>query len=225
VNVVIYVRVSSADQVNGYSLEAQITEIRAWCHSQSYTITQVFEEPGKSAKSDERPVFQKLIGDIERGLLKPGAVVFHRVDRFAHLIKSEILPPERRNTRRFLCLRTTNLFCVPVREIYHSQKRRLKAWLKRWNWPAKMSQIWLKKRPIKIWLFNSLSFWRKIQVDTLWQFVLLWSRTANSLGKSVFSPNFSNLIQLAAMSRICRPLLCTGIVNLAVPLWIRLIAV
>ena len=79
----IYIRVSTTEQVGGYSLEAQMDELKAWCLQHDYKILAVYEEPGRSAKSDERPIFQKLIRDIEKRIVCAEAVIVHRLDRFA----------------------------------------------------------------------------------------------------------------------------------------------
>lgn len=78
---VIYARVSSAEQVSGYSIDAQIEQARAWANSHGYNVVDVYIEPGKSAKTDKRPVFQRMIKDIE---IRPtDAIIVHKVDRFA----------------------------------------------------------------------------------------------------------------------------------------------
>jgi DNA invertase Pin-like site-specific DNA recombinase len=79
--VVIYARVSSTEQLNGYSLDAQIDLCREWANEQGYKVVQVYTEPGKSAKTDNRPQFQRMISNVQTG--QAGAVVIHKVDRFA----------------------------------------------------------------------------------------------------------------------------------------------
>ena len=82
IRIVIYARVSTVEQVDGYSIDAQIETCRAWANTQSYEVIRVFVEPGVSAKTDKRPAFQEMIefvclrDDID-------GVLFHKVDRFA----------------------------------------------------------------------------------------------------------------------------------------------
>lgn len=78
---VIYARVSSVEQVSGYSIEAQIDQCRAWANEQGYNVARVYIEPGRSARTDDRPVFQRMIKNVCAG--EAGAVVVHKVDRFA----------------------------------------------------------------------------------------------------------------------------------------------
>lgn len=80
-NVVIYARVSSAEQVSGYSIDAQVDQCRDWSHARGYTVSQVYIEPGQSAKTDERPVFQRMIRAVCNGQIE--AIIVHKVDRFA----------------------------------------------------------------------------------------------------------------------------------------------
>lgn len=79
--VVIYVRVSSVEQVSGYSIEAQTDQCRDWAASQGYDVVTIYTEPGKSAKTDQRPVFQSAVRFVLAG--GADAILVHRADRFA----------------------------------------------------------------------------------------------------------------------------------------------
>lgn len=79
--VVIYTRVSSQEQVSGYSLDAQEQACRQWAGQQGHEVVRVYVEPGQSARTDQRPVFQKMIQVIKLGLAD--AVLIHKSDRIA----------------------------------------------------------------------------------------------------------------------------------------------
>lgn len=79
--VVIYVRVSSIEQVSGYSIEAQTDQCREWADRQGYEVVNVYTEPGKSAKTDQRPAFQSAVRFVLAGGAE--AILVHRADRFA----------------------------------------------------------------------------------------------------------------------------------------------
>lgn len=49
----IYTRVSTAMQIDGYSLEAQKTKMKAFCDYKEYEIVGEYEDAGKSGKSIE----------------------------------------------------------------------------------------------------------------------------------------------------------------------------
>ncbi len=80
----IYHRVSSEEQVEGYSLDAQDRATRAYCEAQGWTVAGVYRDEGKSARSDDlakRPDFARMLADAEAGLVD--VVVVHKLDRFA----------------------------------------------------------------------------------------------------------------------------------------------
>jgi site-specific DNA recombinase len=79
---VIYIRVSSAEQVEGYSLEAQETACRQWAASNGYDVAHIFVEPGQSARTDRRPAFQQMIA-IVRTTPQIDAILIHKSDRIA----------------------------------------------------------------------------------------------------------------------------------------------
>ena len=58
---VIYTRVSTEMQVDGFSLEGQKRELERLCEYEGTTIVKVYEEKGKSGKSVEGPVCGTLI--------------------------------------------------------------------------------------------------------------------------------------------------------------------
>jgi site-specific DNA recombinase len=79
--VVIYARVSSIEQVSGYSIDAQTDQCREWAVKSGYEIVSTYVEPGKSAKTDQRPVFQSAVRFVLAG--GADAILVHRADRFA----------------------------------------------------------------------------------------------------------------------------------------------
>lgn len=63
---VVYVRVSSADQVSGFSLDVQERVCRDFCERQGWDVTLVAREEGESAKTTDRRELQKLLGRLRR---------------------------------------------------------------------------------------------------------------------------------------------------------------
>ncbi len=79
-----YVRVSSDEQVEGYSLDAQRRAILQHCKAQGWTVVREYRDEGKSARTDDlkqRPQFAAMLEDADRGLID--VVVVHKLDRFA----------------------------------------------------------------------------------------------------------------------------------------------
>lgn len=80
---VIYTRVSSKEQVDNYSLSAQLTACTAYCERTSFKVARVFVEEGESAKSADRTELQKLLAFCEEARGQVQAVVVHNLSRFA----------------------------------------------------------------------------------------------------------------------------------------------
>lgn len=76
-----YIRVSSEEQVDGYSLSAQEKAIEDFASLKGWQVVNIYREEGKSAKSDLRPVFQQMIDDAKAGHFDVIAV--HKLDRFS----------------------------------------------------------------------------------------------------------------------------------------------
>jgi site-specific DNA recombinase len=63
-----YVRVSSEEQVEGYSLPAQERAIAAYCALHEYELVARYRDEGKSARSDDlgkRPAFRQMLSEAE----------------------------------------------------------------------------------------------------------------------------------------------------------------
>jgi site-specific DNA recombinase len=92
----LYERVSSEEQVAGYSLDAQERAGRLYCDAHAWPVAQVYRDEGKSARTDDlarRPAFRQLLLDAEAGLLD--VVVVHKLDRFARNLRVTLETLER----------------------------------------------------------------------------------------------------------------------------------
>ena len=66
--VYIYTRVSTAVQVDGYSLDAQKSRMKAYAEFNDFEIVGEYEDAGKSGKSIEgRLEFNRMMEDIKSG--------------------------------------------------------------------------------------------------------------------------------------------------------------
>ncbi|MBP3339737.1 MAG: recombinase family protein [Lachnospiraceae bacterium] len=85
---VIYIRVSSERQVQGYSLEGQKRYLKEWAEFEGMCVSEIYVEPGKSGKSiSGRDVFQKMLEDISTGRIKTDFVVVFKLSRFGRNAK------------------------------------------------------------------------------------------------------------------------------------------
>lgn len=68
IKVYTYTRVSTSMQIDGYSLDAQKSRMKAFCEFNDYEIAGEYEDAGKSGKSIERRVaFNNMMEDIKSG--------------------------------------------------------------------------------------------------------------------------------------------------------------
>lgn len=84
----IYPRVSTEEQAEGYSLDAQRRAMKEFCARKEWQIVAEYADEGKSARSDnieKRPGFKRMLEDVEAGLAD--VILVHKIDRFARNIR------------------------------------------------------------------------------------------------------------------------------------------
>ena len=73
---VIYVRVSTEMQVDGYSLDGQKNILNHYAEREGLIIKGIYEDAGKSGKSIEgRPAFTKMIDTLDEMIEKPSRCI------------------------------------------------------------------------------------------------------------------------------------------------------
>lgn len=86
-----YVRVSSEEQVDGLSLDAQRSQVAAYCERHGYELVRVYADEGISAYTDriaKRPALSRLLQDAEQGGFD--LVVVHTIDRWARNLRVQL---------------------------------------------------------------------------------------------------------------------------------------
>lgn len=78
-NVAVYIRVSTQEQVENYSIESQRERIEAYCKAKGWGIYEVYIDPGYSGSNTDRPGLQRMLADID----KVNAVVVYKLDRLS----------------------------------------------------------------------------------------------------------------------------------------------
>jgi site-specific DNA recombinase len=78
---VLYVRVSSKEQVDNTSLASQEAACRTWCDERELDVDRVFVEAGESAKTDDRTEFQRMFRYLETVHDRISHVVVWKFDR------------------------------------------------------------------------------------------------------------------------------------------------
>ena len=79
---VLYPRVSTEMQVDGYSLDGQKHSLKRFADREEMEIVSIYEDAGKSGKSIEgRPAFKQMLFDIENGL-EIDYILVYKLSRF-----------------------------------------------------------------------------------------------------------------------------------------------
>src|ERR1700753_2951967 len=80
----IYIRVSSEEQVENYSLGTQEEICRKAARFKGYEVVEVFREEGKSAKTIiGRPELLRLLDYCRKNKKEIGAIIVYRLDRLS----------------------------------------------------------------------------------------------------------------------------------------------
>lgn len=83
IKVYLYTRVSTSMQIDGYSLDAQKSRMKAFCDFNDYEIAGEYEDAGKSGKSIEgRTAFNSMMEDIKTGKDEVSFVLVFKLSRF-----------------------------------------------------------------------------------------------------------------------------------------------
>lgn len=84
IKVVAYARVSSKEQAEKeLSIPAQLEAIRNYCKQKGWKLVHEYIDAGKSAKTDERPEFQRMVAIAKRPNRGFDAIIVHKIDRFS----------------------------------------------------------------------------------------------------------------------------------------------
>ena len=63
----IYTRVSTEDQAKeGFSLDAQLEKLRAYCKARDWDIAGEYIDDGYSGRNTKRPAYKRLLDDFEK---------------------------------------------------------------------------------------------------------------------------------------------------------------
>ena len=78
---ILYIRVSSAEQVDGTSLSTQEATCRAWCEREGYEVAAVFRDEGESAKTKDRPGLLAALDFARKH--DADILLVHKIDRLS----------------------------------------------------------------------------------------------------------------------------------------------
>jgi DNA invertase Pin-like site-specific DNA recombinase len=89
-NVVVYCRVSTKEQVSNLSLGTQQQRCIQYCDQHGWTVLKVFKDEGESAKTTGRPQFQAMLGFCHARTNQVKYVVVHDLSRFSRQLDDQI---------------------------------------------------------------------------------------------------------------------------------------
>jgi site-specific DNA recombinase len=83
-----YVRVSTENQIENYSIGEQTERLKAYCRAKGWSIYRFYPDPGCSGGNIDRPALQQMLRDIHSGLLDMVAV--YKLDRLSRSQKDTL---------------------------------------------------------------------------------------------------------------------------------------
>lgn len=83
-----YVRVSTDNQIENYSIEEQTTRLKAYCLAKDWNIHKIYTDGGFSGGNTERPALKMMLKDIKNK--KIDMVVVYKLDRLSRSQKDTL---------------------------------------------------------------------------------------------------------------------------------------
>lgn len=83
-----YIRVSTENQLENYSIEEQTERLKAYCKAKDWAIYRVYTDGGYSGGNIDRPALQQLLSDIKKNLVD--MVIVYKLDRLSRSQKDTL---------------------------------------------------------------------------------------------------------------------------------------
>lgn len=83
-----YVRVSTDNQLENYSIDEQTDRLRAYCKAKDIHIVKIYTDGGYSGGNLNRPALQQMLTDIDYGLID--TVIVYKLDRLSRSQKDTL---------------------------------------------------------------------------------------------------------------------------------------
>lgn len=83
-----YVRVSTDNQMENYSIEEQTDRLQAYCKAKDIHIVKIYTDGGYSGGNINRPALQQMLTDIDYGIID--TVVVYKLDRLSRSQKDTL---------------------------------------------------------------------------------------------------------------------------------------
>lgn len=83
-----YVRVSTYNQLENYSIEEQTARLKAYCAARGWVLADIYIDGGFSGGNLNRPALQKMLSDIQKNSID--AVIVYKLDRLSRSQKDTL---------------------------------------------------------------------------------------------------------------------------------------
>lgn len=83
-----YVRVSTENQLENYSIEEQVDRLKAYCTAKDWILLKIYTDGGYSGGNTERPALKQMLSDIKTS--KVNAVLVYKLDRLSRSQKDTL---------------------------------------------------------------------------------------------------------------------------------------
>lgn len=84
-----YVRVSTDNQLENYSIDEQSERIKAYCKAKGWNLIKIYTDGGYSGGNTNRPALQQMISDLENNLVD--IIVVYKLDRLSRSQKDTLM--------------------------------------------------------------------------------------------------------------------------------------
>ncbi len=84
-----YVRVSTDNQLENYSIEEQTDRLKAYCKAKDIQVVKIYTDGGYSGGNVNRPALQQMLQDIDKGLID--SVIVYKLDRLSRSQKDTLM--------------------------------------------------------------------------------------------------------------------------------------
>lgn len=84
-----YVRVSTENQLENYSIEEQIDRLKSYCKAKDFTIVKFYTDGGYSGGNLERPALKQMLSDISNNVVD--SVIVYKLDRLSRSQKDTLM--------------------------------------------------------------------------------------------------------------------------------------
>ena len=83
-----YVRVSTENQLENYSIEEQISRLKSYCAAKDMILLKIYTDGGYSGGNTDRPALKQMLADIKT--VNVDAVLVYKLDRLSRSQKDTL---------------------------------------------------------------------------------------------------------------------------------------